>query len=167
VWQTRGRQCQPSFTYKNKINVNIQQYCCITITQAFIWLEAQHISSALTHHTHNIKCIWFWFELLQYRYCNSCVEGSNFVIKYFTWQTIMSLPVGSAVLTVMGGCDMELLGVGNCPQMRCNVNHTVSWSNSVPTILCNRLHTYGHVQHWCGSKDPSTVQLLTDTTVLQ
>jgi len=38
----------------------------------------------------------------------------------------MCLPVGSPVLTVMSGCDMDLLGVGNCPQMRCNVNHTVA-----------------------------------------
>jgi len=79
----------------------------------------------------------------------------------------MSLPGGSPVLTLMSGCDMDLLGVGNCSQMRCNVNHTVSWSNSVPTSLCNRLYADGHVQHWCGSKHPSTVQLLIDTTVLQ
>jgi len=39
--------------------------------------------------------------------------------------TVMCLSVGSTVLTVMSGCDMELLGVGNCPQMRCSVNHTV------------------------------------------
>jgi len=38
----------------------------------------------------------------------------------------MSLPVGSAVLTLTSGSDMDLLGVCNCPQMRCNVNHTVS-----------------------------------------
>jgi len=24
----------------------------------------------------------------------------------------------------MSGCDMDLLGVGNCPQMRRNVNHS-------------------------------------------
>jgi hypothetical protein len=71
------------------------------------------------------------------------------------------------VLTVMSGCDMDILEVGNCPQMRCNVNRTVSWSNSVPTSLCNKLYADGHVQHWCGSKGPSTVQLLIDTTVLQ
>jgi len=37
----------------------------------------------------------------------------------------------------------------------------------VPTSLCNRLYADGHVQHWCGSKDQSTVQLFIDTTVLQ
>jgi len=79
----------------------------------------------------------------------------------------MSLPVGSPVLTLMSGCDTDLLGVVNCPQMRCNFNHTVSWSNSVSTSLCNRLYADGHVHYWCGSKDPSTVQLLIDTTVLQ
>jgi len=70
-------------------------------------------------------------------------------------------------LTLTSGCDTDLLGVGNCPQKRCNFNHTVSWSNSVSTSLCNRLYAYSHVHHWCGSKDPSTVQLLIDTTVLQ
>jgi len=47
----------------------------------------------------------------------------------------MSVPVGSTVLTVVSGYNMDLLGVGNCPQMRCNVNHTVRWSNSMPTSL--------------------------------
>jgi len=80
---------------------------------------------------------------------------------------IMSLHAGSPVLTLMSACDMDLLGVGKYPQMRCNVNHTVRWSNSVPTILCNRLYADGHVPHWFGSKEPSTVQLLIDTTVLR
>jgi len=66
----------------------------------------------------------------------------------------------------MSGCDRDLLGVGNCPQMRCNVNHRVKKSNSVPTSLCNRLHADDHVCHWCGSKDPSTAQLLIDTTTV-
>jgi len=83
----------------------------------------------------------------------------------------MSLPGGSAILTYtidfMCGCDMDLLAVGNCSQMRCNVIHTVSWCNSVPRNLCNRLYADGHVQQWCVSKDRSTVQLLIDTTVLQ
>jgi len=59
----------------------------------------------------------------------------------------MSLPGGSPVLTLttdyMSGCDMDLLGVGNCPQMRCHVNHTFTWSNSdycanmpVQQIIC-------------------------------
>jgi len=78
----------------------------------------------------------------------------------------MSLPGGSPVLKLMSERDMDVLGVGNCPQMRCNVNHTVSGSNSVPTSLCNRLYAVGHVQHWCTSKDPSTVQLLIDTTTV-
>jgi len=39
--------------------------------------------------------------------------------------TVMCLSVGSTVLTVMSGCDMDLLGVGKCPQMKCNVNQTV------------------------------------------
>ena len=30
----------------------------------------------------------------------------------------MCLPVGSPVPTLMSGCDMDLLGVGNCPQIR-------------------------------------------------
>ena len=90
----------------------------------FIWLETRHISSVLTNHIHNINCVWFWFEVLQYRYCNSCVEGRNF--QFFTWQKIMSLPVGSPVLTVIIGCIMDLLGVCNCLQLMCNVNHTVS-----------------------------------------
>jgi prepilin-type processing-associated H-X9-DG protein len=72
----------------------------------------------------------------------------------------MSVPVGSPVLTIMSGCDMDLLQVGNCPQMRCNINHPVSGSNSVPTTLYNTLYADGHVHHRCGSKDPSTVQLL-------
>jgi len=67
----------------------------------------------------------------------------------------------------LNGCDIDLLGVCNCPQMRCNVNLTVSWSNSVPTSLCNTLYACGHVHYWCGSKDPSTVPLLIDTTLLQ
>jgi hypothetical protein len=79
----------------------------------------------------------------------------------------MSLPVGSRVLTVMSRCDMDLLGVGNCPQMRCNVNHTVSRGNPVPTRKYNRLYADGHIPHWCGSTDPSTVQLLIDTNVLE
>jgi len=78
----------------------------------------------------------------------------------------MSLPGGSPVLTLMSGSDMDILGVSNCPQMRWNFNHTVSWSNSVPTSLCNRLYADGHVHHWCGSEDPSTVQLLIDTTTV-
>ena len=98
----------------------------------FTW-STTHISSALTHHIHNIKCLWFWFQLLQYHYCNNCVEGTNYLIQYSTWQAIMSLPVGSPVLTYCSGCDMDLLAVGNCPQMRCNVNNTVSWSNCVAT----------------------------------
>jgi len=32
--------------------------------------------------------------------------------------------------------------------------------------LCNRLYADGHVQHWCGSKDQSTVQLFIDTTTV-
>jgi len=80
----------------------------------------------------------------------------------------MSLPAGSPVLTLMSGCDMDLLGVDNYPQRRCNINHTVSGCNSVSTSLCNRLYADGQVQHWCGSKDPSTLQLLIGkTTVLQ
>ena len=67
----------------------------------------------------------------------------------------------------MSGCDVDLLGMDNCLQMRCNVNHTISWTNSVPMSLCNRLYTNGHVNQWCGCKDPSTLQLLTDTTTLQ
>jgi len=70
----------------------------------------------------------------------------------------MSLPVGSTVLKVMSGCDMDLLGVGNCPHMRCNVNHTVNWSKCVTASLCNRLYADGHLHNWCGSKVPSTVQ---------
>jgi hypothetical protein len=77
----------------------------------------------------------------------------------------MSLPVGSAVLTVMSGCDTDLLGVGNCLQMRCNVNHS-ELKQLVITSLCNRLYADGCVHHWCGSKDPCTVQLLTDTTTV-
>jgi hypothetical protein len=46
----------------------------------------------------------------------------------------MSLPGGSPVLTLTtdfrSGYDMKLLGVGNCPQMRCNVDHTLNGSNS-------------------------------------
>jgi len=79
----------------------------------------------------------------------------------------MSLPVGSPVLTVMSGCDMDLLAVGNCLQMRCNVNHTVRWSNYMPSSQCSKLYADGHVPQWCGSKDPSRVQLFMDTTVLQ
>ena len=67
----------------------------------------------------------------------------------------MSLPGGNPVRTPMSGCDMDLIGVGNCPQMRCK-----------PTSLYNRLYADGHVHHWCGSKDPSTVQLLIDTTTV-
>ena len=70
------------------------------------------------------------------------------------------------MLTLMSGCDMDLLGMSNCSQLRCNVNHIVRGNNSVPTSLCNRLFTSGHVRHWRGSKDPSTVQLLIDTTTV-
>ena len=42
-----------------------------------------------------------------------------------TMLIVICLSVGSTVLTVMSGCDMDLLAVGNCPQMRCNVNQTV------------------------------------------
>ena len=63
---------------------NIQQYCCITIIHGFIWLEARHISSGLSHHIHNIKCLWFWFEHLQYNYCNNCVEVRNVLIFHMT-----------------------------------------------------------------------------------
>jgi len=72
----------------------------------------------------------------------------------------MSVPEGSPVLThntdFISGCEMDLLGMGNCPQMRYNVNHTMSWDNSVPMSQCNRLYADGHVCHWCGSKDPSS-----------
>jgi len=53
----------------------------------------------------------------------------------------MSLPVGSPVLTVMSGCDMDLLGVGNCPQMRCIVNHTVA-----EATLCQRACATDYMQ---------------------
>jgi len=53
----------------------------------------------------------------------------------------MSLPVGSPVLTVMSGYDMDLLGVGNCPQMRCNVNHTVA-----EATLCQRACATDYMQ---------------------
>jgi len=78
----------------------------------------------------------------------------------------MSQPGESRVLTLISGCDMDLLGVRNFPQLRCNVNQTVKWSSSVPMSLCNRLYADGHIHHCCGSKDPSTVQLLTDTTTV-
>ena len=38
---------------KHPLPTNIQKHCCITIKQGYISLEAQHISSALTHHIHN------------------------------------------------------------------------------------------------------------------
>jgi len=79
----------------------------------------------------------------------------------------MSLPVGSPVLTVIIGCIMDLLGVCNCLQMRCNVNHILSCSYSVSISMRNRLYADGHVDQWCGSKYPSTVQLLLNTTKLQ
>ena len=57
---------------------------------------------------------------------------------------------------------------GNCPHIRCNVKYTASWSSSVPKSLCYRLYTDDHVHNWCGSKHPSTLQLLVDTrSVLQ
>jgi len=71
------------------------------------------------------------------------------------------------VLTVIIGCNMGLLGVCKCHQLRCNVNHTMSCSNSVSISMRNRLYADGHVQLWRGSKDPSTVQLLLDTTELR
>ena len=49
VWQTWRHQCQPSFTYKHKITVNIQQYCCSTTIQGFISLETRYISSGDSH----------------------------------------------------------------------------------------------------------------------
>ena len=42
------------------------------------------------------------------------------------------------LLTLMCRCDMDLIWVGNCHQMTCNVNHKVSWNNSVPTSLYKR-----------------------------
>jgi len=65
----------------------------------------------------------------------------------------MSLPGGSPVLTLLSGCDMDLLGVGNCLQMWWNINYIVTWSNSGPMSLCNRLYTGDHLHHWCGSED--------------
>ena len=51
----KGTSAEDPSPTKRKQNGNIQQYCCITIIQGFIWLEARHISSGLTHHIHNIK----------------------------------------------------------------------------------------------------------------
>jgi hypothetical protein len=45
----------------------------------FTW-STTHMTSALTHHIHNIKCLWFWCELLQYHYRNNCGEGGNCLI---------------------------------------------------------------------------------------
>ena len=109
---------------KHKINVNIQQFCCITIIQGFTWLEAWHISSALTHHIHNIQCLWFWCELLIYQYCNKCVESRNFLTLHMTSNFVPACR--EPLLTIMSGCDMDLLGMGTCPQMRCHVYHIVS-----------------------------------------
>ena len=47
-------------------------------------LRHKSISSALTQHIHNIECLWFWFQLLMYRYCNNCVEGTNFLTLHMT-----------------------------------------------------------------------------------
>jgi hypothetical protein len=62
-------------------------------------------------------------------------------------------------------CDMDLLGVGKCSQIIYSVHHTVSCCNSV-TSLSNRLYADSPVHHWCCSEDPSTVQLLIDTTAV-
>jgi len=77
----------------------------------------------------------------------------------------MSLPVGSPVLTYCSGCNMDLLAVGDFPQMGCNVNNS-ELEQLCGNELCNRLYADGHVHHWCGSEDPSTVQLLIDTTTV-
>ena len=74
----------------------------------------------------------------------------------------MSLTVGSPVLTLMSGCDMDLLGVGNWRQMMRNVIHRMINNQFCSTSLCNRLYADGHVSHWCGSKNPRTVELLID-----
>jgi hypothetical protein len=37
---------------------------------------------------------------------------------------------------------------------------------TVPMTLCNTLHADYHVRHWCGSKDPNTVQLVIDRTAV-
>jgi len=62
LWQTRRHHCQPSFTYKHKININNQHCCCIIIIQGFVWLHARYISSRPTHHIHKIKCVWFYLN---------------------------------------------------------------------------------------------------------
>jgi len=56
--------------------------------------------------------------------------------------------------------------LGTFTQMRCNANYRVSWCNYVATSLCNKLYAGGHVHYCCGSRDPSTVQLLIDTTTV-
>jgi hypothetical protein len=76
----------------------------------------------------------------------------------------MSLPVGSLVLTLMS-CDMcECVWYGS------------TWSGYMPSnvVQCQShwavailwLYADGHVHHWCCSKDPSTMQLLIDTTTV-
>ena len=49
------------------------------------------------------------------------------------------------VLTLMNGCDMDQLEVGNCQQMRCNVNHSelkqLCANKPVKQIICKRSYT--------------------------
>jgi len=65
----------------------------------------------------------------------------------------------------MSGCDIDLLGVGNCPQMWWCQSHS-QLKQLCANELCNRLYADGHVHHWCGSKDPSRMQSLIDTTTV-
>ena len=50
------------------------------------------------------------------------------------------MPVWSPVLTLMDVCDMDLVGVDNCPQIRCNVKHSdlkeLCANKPVQQIIC-------------------------------
>ena len=66
----------------------------------------------------------------------------------------------------MSGCDMDLLGACKLPS-----NEVQCQSYSEMKQLCvskpvQQIIADGQVHHWCGSKDPSTVQLLRDTTTV-
>jgi hypothetical protein len=56
--------------------------------------------------------------------------------------------VGSVVLTVMSGCDMDLLGVGDCPEMCCNVK-----TQRAEATLCQQ----SRVTHYMQMKMHTTV----------
>ena len=118
-----------SFLYRNLHLVSGK-----TCSALCLWLEAWQISSALSHHIHNTKCLQIWFEIFS---TNLLV----FVMKVRTFNLIF-LMTDNYVPAWREPCAKTYewvwcgwLWVRNCPQMRNNANHTLNWNKSVQ-IAC-------------------------------